>query len=100
QALADLGWTDGRNVRVDVRWHGDDINRTRAAAQELGALQPDIILTEGTAATVLLQRETRTIPIVFVNRRPTHHVCAGTRRGTGRDTQSRTRTVRYFTRVH
>src|SRR6516162_9357927 len=45
QALADLGWTDGRNVRVDVRWGGTDINRMRALAQELVGLQPDIILT-------------------------------------------------------
>jgi putative ABC transport system substrate-binding protein len=67
QALADLGWTDGRNVRVDLRWGGSDINRIRALAQELAGLQPDIILTNGTLATVALQRETRTIPIVFVN---------------------------------
>ena len=40
QALADLGWTDGRNVRMDLRWYGDDINRTRAFAQELAGLQP------------------------------------------------------------
>jgi putative ABC transport system substrate-binding protein len=64
QALADLGWTDGRNLRMDLRWAGDDINRIRALAQELVGLQPDIILTIGTAATVALQRETRTIPIV------------------------------------
>ena len=43
QALADLGWTDGRNVRMDVRWAGGDINRVRALAQELVGLQPDII---------------------------------------------------------
>jgi putative ABC transport system substrate-binding protein len=67
QALADLGWTDGRNVRMDLRWAGDDINRTRALAQELVGLQPYIILTTSTAATVALLRETRTIPIVFVN---------------------------------
>jgi putative ABC transport system substrate-binding protein len=65
QALADLGWTVGRNVRMDLRWWGDDINRIPALAQELVGLQPDIILTGGTAATVALQRETRTIPIVF-----------------------------------
>jgi putative ABC transport system substrate-binding protein len=65
QALADLGWT-GRNVRIDIRWYGDDINRTQALALELVGLQPDIILTNGTPATVALQRETRTIPIVFV----------------------------------
>ena len=42
QALADLGWTDGRNVRMDLRWGGDDINRFRALAQELVGLRPDI----------------------------------------------------------
>src|ERR1700757_5538160 len=67
QALADLGWTDGRNVRMDLRWGRADINRIRALAQELVGLQPDIILTGGTPATVALQRETRTIPIVFAN---------------------------------
>jgi putative ABC transport system substrate-binding protein len=67
QALADLGRTDGRNVRVDLRWAGDDINRTRALAQELLGLQPDIIVANGTPATVAIQRETRTIPIVFAN---------------------------------
>jgi putative ABC transport system substrate-binding protein len=67
QALADLGWTDGRNVMMDVRWYGDDINRIRALAQELVVPPPDIILTHTTAATVAVQRETRTIPIVFLN---------------------------------
>jgi putative ABC transport system substrate-binding protein len=65
QALADLGWVDGRNVRMDLRWHGDDINQIRARAQELVGLQPDMILTIGTPTIVALQRETRTIPIVF-----------------------------------
>ena len=41
QALADLGWTDGRNVRMDLRWHGDDTGRIRALAQELVGLQPE-----------------------------------------------------------
>ena len=67
QALAGLGWTDGRNVRMDLRWGGGDINRIRALAQELVGLQPDIIVTDGTPATVAVQRETRTIPIVFAN---------------------------------
>jgi putative tryptophan/tyrosine transport system substrate-binding protein len=67
QALAGLGWTDGRNVRVDLRGAGADINRMRALAQELVGLQPDIILvTGGLPATVAVQRATRTIPIVFV----------------------------------
>ena len=65
QALADLGWTDGRNVRMDVRWGGGDNNRTRALAHDLVGLQPDVIVTSATPATVALQRETRTIPIVF-----------------------------------
>jgi putative ABC transport system substrate-binding protein len=67
QALADLGWTDGRNLRMDLRWGGGDINRIRALAQELVGLQPDIIVTSSTPATVALQRETRTIPIVFAD---------------------------------
>jgi putative ABC transport system substrate-binding protein len=67
QALAGLGWTDGRNVRMDLRWGGDDTNRIRALAQELVGLQPDIIVTGGTVATVAVQRETRTIPIVFAS---------------------------------
>jgi putative ABC transport system substrate-binding protein len=67
QALAGLGWADGRNVRMDLRWGGNDINRMRALAQELVALQPDIILAITTPATVALQRETRTIPIVFAS---------------------------------
>jgi putative ABC transport system substrate-binding protein len=67
QALADLGWTDGRNVRIDLRWGGDDTDRTRALAQELVGLQPDIIVADGTPATAALQRETRTTPIVFAS---------------------------------
>jgi putative ABC transport system substrate-binding protein len=65
QALADLGWTHGRNVQMDFRGTGDDTNRIRALAQELVGLQPDIIVTAGAAVTAVLQRETRTIPIVF-----------------------------------
>jgi len=64
QALTDLGWTDGRNVRIDLRWGGGDTNRTGALAQELVGLQPDIIVTTTTLATAALQRATRTIPIV------------------------------------
>src|SRR6516225_45395 len=45
QALAGLGWSDGRDVRIDLRWGRGDINRTRALAQELVGSQPDIILT-------------------------------------------------------
>jgi putative ABC transport system substrate-binding protein len=65
QALAGLGWTEGRNVRMDVRWESGDTNRIRALAQELVGLQPDIILAGGDPVTAAIQRETRTIPIVF-----------------------------------
>ena len=67
QALADVGWTDGRNVRMDLRWGGGDINRIRALAQERVGLHPDIIVTNTTPTTAAVQRETRTIPIVFAN---------------------------------
>jgi putative ABC transport system substrate-binding protein len=62
QALADLGWTDGRNMRMDLRWAGGDNNLTPTLARELVGLQPDIIVTNTTPATAALQRETRTIP--------------------------------------
>jgi putative ABC transport system substrate-binding protein len=65
QALAGLGWTDGRNLRMDLRWGRADINRIGALAQDLVGLQPDIIVTSNTPATAAAQRETRTIPIVF-----------------------------------
>jgi putative tryptophan/tyrosine transport system substrate-binding protein len=64
QALAGMGWTEGRNMRMDLRWHGDDTDRIRALAQELVGLQPDVILATG-IATAAVQRETQTIPIVF-----------------------------------
>jgi hypothetical protein len=54
-------------VRMDLRWGGADANRMRALAQELVGLQPDIIVTNGTPPAVALQRETRTIPIVFAS---------------------------------
>ena len=84
QALADLGWTDGRNVRMDLRWGGSDNNRIRALAQELVDLQPDIIVTYATPATVALQRETRTIPIVYVGADDPDRLC-------GRDRSRRQR---------
>jgi putative ABC transport system substrate-binding protein len=65
EALADLGWTEGRNMRMDLRLGGGD--GAQALARELVGLQPDIILATSTPATVALQRETRTIPIVFAS---------------------------------
>src|SRR6516162_3929080 len=60
QALTDLGWTDGRKVRIDPRWGRVDINRIQGLAQELVGLRPDIILAGGNLATVVVQRQTRT----------------------------------------
>jgi putative tryptophan/tyrosine transport system substrate-binding protein len=67
QGLTELGWIDGRNVRLDVRWDASTIDRMRMFAKELVALQPDVIFATTSAATAALQRETRTIPIVFAS---------------------------------
>jgi putative tryptophan/tyrosine transport system substrate-binding protein len=66
QGLSDLGWTDGRNVQMDVRWSGDNADRNQVFAKELVDLQPDVILSQTTPRTAAVQQETRTIPIVFV----------------------------------
>jgi hypothetical protein len=66
QGLEELGWTDGRNLRIDVRWGTANVDRMRMFAKELVDLQPDVILSQGTVVTAALQRETRSIPIVFV----------------------------------
>jgi ABC-type uncharacterized transport system substrate-binding protein len=66
QGLAELGWTDGRTVRMDVRWAAGSVDRMRTFAKELVELQPDVIFASTTPVTAALQRETRTIPIVFV----------------------------------
>jgi putative tryptophan/tyrosine transport system substrate-binding protein len=65
EALASLGWSEGRNLRTDVRSSADDPELIRRYARELVAQQSDVILAEGTLATAAVQRETRTIPIVF-----------------------------------
>ena len=65
KGLSELGWTNGRNLRIDVRWAGNDVNQMRLFAKELVSLQPDVILAFGTPVTAAVQRETRTIPIVF-----------------------------------
>ena len=59
RALTESGWTDGRNLRMEVRWGGGDVNRTRTFAKELVALQPDVILSQGTPGTRALQQEAR-----------------------------------------
>jgi putative ABC transport system substrate-binding protein len=67
QTLADLGWSEGGNLRIDYRWGGAAADVRRKQAAELVALAPDVIVSVGTAATAPLLQGTRTIPIVFVN---------------------------------
>jgi putative ABC transport system substrate-binding protein len=64
QGLQELGWTVGRNVRIDWRWGGADRDRHRTYAAELLALAPDVLLTSGSSVRPMLQA-TRTVPIVF-----------------------------------
>jgi putative ABC transport system substrate-binding protein len=65
QGLALLGWTIGRNVRIDTRWATTNAVEIRRHAAELVALAPDVVLTTTTLPTVALQRATRAVPIVF-----------------------------------
>jgi ABC-type uncharacterized transport system substrate-binding protein len=67
QGLQQLGWTDGRNVRIETRWGASDAERMRRDAAELVVLAPDVILASTTPAMSALQQATRTIPIVFSN---------------------------------
>jgi putative tryptophan/tyrosine transport system substrate-binding protein len=66
EVLRQLGWSDGRNLRIDYRWPVGDADRIRRHATELVELAPDVILTTGTATMAPLLQATRTIPIVFV----------------------------------
>jgi putative ABC transport system substrate-binding protein len=67
QGLQELGWTDGRNVRIDYRWAAADADRSRTYAAELVAVAPDVILAAGSLSVAALQQTSRTVPIVFVN---------------------------------
>jgi len=67
QALQQLGWTDGNNVRIDVRWAGGHASQIDKYATDLVAHAPDVIVATGTAAMVPLMHATRTVPIVFTN---------------------------------
>jgi putative ABC transport system substrate-binding protein len=66
QALAQLGWIDGRNARLDIRWGAGDPERIRGHAAELVALAPDVILAVSSVTTGPLLQATRAVPIVFV----------------------------------
>ncbi|MGY8663147.1 ABC transporter substrate-binding protein [Bradyrhizobium sp. UFLA05-109] len=65
-ALAMLGWTEGSNFQIELRWASDDLDRMKAVAKELVDLRPDAILSVTTPVTNALVRETQTIPIVIV----------------------------------
>lgn len=65
--LGELGWSEGRNIRIEDRWAAGDNDRLRDYAAELAQLKPDVIVCEGTPVVAALQQATRTIPIVFVN---------------------------------
>jgi putative tryptophan/tyrosine transport system substrate-binding protein len=67
QGLQELGWTAGRNVRIDYRWALGNADRLRRYAAEIAAMAPDVILAGGTPAVMALQQATRAVPIVFAN---------------------------------
>jgi len=67
QGLQELGWTVGRNLRIDYRWGASSPDNTRKYAAELAALAPDVMLASGTIALAAVQQTSHTIPVVFVN---------------------------------
>jgi putative tryptophan/tyrosine transport system substrate-binding protein len=67
QALQKLGWNEGDNVRTDIRWAGDDIERFRKYSEELVEQNPDVILASTSLAVAALQRISRSVPVVFAN---------------------------------
>jgi putative tryptophan/tyrosine transport system substrate-binding protein len=66
QGLEELGWIEGRNIRLEYRYAAGDPDRTRKYAAELVSLRPDVIVVNGTSGVAALQQETRTTPIVFI----------------------------------
>jgi putative ABC transport system substrate-binding protein len=66
QRLAELGWSEGRNLRLEIRWGAGNLDQIGIFARELVASQPDVILASSTPVTAALHRETQTIPVVFV----------------------------------
>src|SRR4051812_7409233 len=66
-ALQKLGWTDGRNIRIDTRWSSLDAEAMQRFAKELVALPPDLILSNNTPTTAARLQQTRTIPVIFAS---------------------------------
>src|ERR1700750_3113699 len=67
QECQQLGGDEGDNLRIEIRWAGDDLERSRKYSQELVGLNPDVILASTSLAVAPLQRITRSVPIVFAN---------------------------------
>jgi putative ABC transport system substrate-binding protein len=67
QGLKELGWIEGRNIDIEFRWPGGDIERAQTFAKELVGLRPDVLVGRSTPTTAALKQETSTIPIIFVN---------------------------------
>src|SRR3974390_1806993 len=67
QGLADSGWVEGRNIHIELRWPGGDVERVQVLSKELVGLKPDVLLARSTPTAAALKRETSVIPIVFVN---------------------------------
>src|SRR5512144_1504307 len=66
QRMQELGWSADRNMRIDIRWAGNDDERHRRYAAELAALAPDVFLASASPAVMALQQMASTVPIVFV----------------------------------
>src|SRR6516225_5876895 len=66
QGLQQLGWIEGRNIQIDIRWGGADPDKARGFAKELVAMSPDVIVPNTNLMMAVLQKETHTIPVVFV----------------------------------
>src|SRR5262249_25272073 len=69
QGLQKLGWEEGRNIRIDVRFPGTDAGRARAILMELISLTPDVLVSNTNLVTEVVQAEVRALPIVFYKRR-------------------------------
>ena len=67
EGLQQLGWLEGRDIRIDDRWAGLDAEAMQRFAKELIALQPDVILSQTTNSTAALLQQSRTVPIIFAN---------------------------------
>src|SRR5215469_12180631 len=66
EELRKLGWIEGRNIEMEIRWAGANVESRKRFAEELVALQPDLIVTSSTPATAAMLQQSRTIPVIFV----------------------------------